>query len=117
MHELGVCQSLLKQVQAIARRHGGAVQRVVLRVGPLSGVEPALLTRAYAAAAASTDVAGSELLIETPPLRVRCQSCGAETAASLERLTCATCGDWHTDLLSGDELLLLRVELEEAGHV
>jgi Zn finger protein HypA/HybF involved in hydrogenase expression len=25
---------------------------------------------------------------------------------------CGTCGDWHTDLIGGDELMLLRVELE-----
>jgi hydrogenase nickel incorporation protein HypA/HybF len=117
MHELGVCQSLLKQVQAIAGRHGAPVRRVVLRVGPLSGVDPALLTRAYAAAAVATDAEGSELLIETPPLRVRCRRCGIESAGSLDRLTCAACGDWHTDLLSGNELLLLRVELEETTDV
>jgi len=45
-------------------------------------------------------------------VRVRCRGCGAETMATANRLVCGACGDWHTDLLAGDELLLLRVELE-----
>jgi hydrogenase nickel incorporation protein HypA/HybF len=30
----------------------------------------------------------------------------------MNRLTCAACGDWHTRVISGDELLLESVELE-----
>jgi hydrogenase nickel incorporation protein HypA/HybF len=110
MHELSICRGLLRQVQAIAGR--APVHRVTLRVGPLSGVDPGLLGRAWEVAAP-----GSALVIEAPPLRVRCRACGAETAATMDRLTCGACGDWHTDLLSGDELLLVAVELEEPAHV
>jgi hydrogenase nickel incorporation protein HypA/HybF len=117
MHELSVCQGLLKQVQAIARRHAAPIRTVVLRIGPLSGVDPALLARAYPIAAAETEIAGSTLAIETAPLLVHCCTCGADTEATLSRLTCAACGDWHTTLLSGDEMLLLRVELEETENV
>jgi hydrogenase nickel incorporation protein HypA/HybF len=30
----------------------------------------------------------------------------------MNRLICSDCGDWHTQILSGDELLLESVELE-----
>jgi hydrogenase nickel incorporation protein HypA/HybF len=112
MHELSVCQGLLRQVEAVGRRHAARVCGVVLRVGPLSGVDPDLLARAYPVAAADTEAAGSTLTIETVPLRVRCQSCGAEAAVTLHNFTCTACGDWHTELLSGDELLLVSVELD-----
>jgi hydrogenase nickel incorporation protein HypA/HybF len=113
MHELAICQALLEQVEGIAREHSGRVSRVCVRVGPLSGVEPQLLERAYFLARAGTAAEESELVIESAPVRVRCRSCGAESTASANRLLCAACGNWQTVLAGGDELLLLRVELSK----
>jgi hydrogenase nickel incorporation protein HypA/HybF len=45
-------------------------------------------------------------------LRVRCRACGTETTPVPNRLVCGACGDWRTDLLAGDEMLLLSVELD-----
>jgi hydrogenase nickel incorporation protein HypA/HybF len=42
---------------------------------------------------------------------VRCEACGVETAATPSRLVCGRCGDWHTRMVSGDEMLLASVEL------
>jgi hydrogenase nickel incorporation protein HypA/HybF len=112
MHELSVCQALIEQVQNVARaNNAAAVSRVVLRIGPLSGVEPKLLEQAFPLARAGTVAAEAALEIESLPIRVRCERCGAETNASANRLLCGQCGDWHTQLLSGDELLLASVEL------
>ncbi len=55
---------------------------------------------------------GAALAVEDAPVRVRCRSCGAETSAEPGRLVCGSCGDFRTDLLSGDEMLLVSVELE-----
>jgi len=113
MHELAICQGLMTQVEQIARReHADCVTRILLRIGPLSGVEPALLADAFPIAAAGSIAAGAELVIEPQLVRVRCLSCGAESAASPNRLLCAACGDFRTRLLSGDELLLASLELE-----
>jgi hydrogenase nickel incorporation protein HypA/HybF len=117
MHELSICQALIEQVEAIAREHCADVEKVYVAVGPLSGVEPDLLERAYAVARAGTAARNSSLFIESAPVRVRCSSCGAESAASAGCLLCAACGDWHTTLAAGDELLLLRVELRAADAV
>ena len=43
-----------------------AIERIVLEVGPLSGVEPALLARAFEVARAGSCAAGAALSIETP---------------------------------------------------
>lgn len=112
MHELSVCLALVEQVQAIARDHGArAVEQIVLRIGPLSGVEPPLLRHAYPLASTGTLAQGAELVIEAAPVRVRCTACGAQTEASPNRLLCGSCGDFRTRLVSGDEMLLARVEL------
>lgn len=115
MHELSVCQALINQVEDIARQHrADAVQNIIVRIGPLSGVEPDLLTQAFPLASAGTVARDARLVIERLPIRVRCESCGAESDAEQNRLVCGACGDWHTRLVSGDEMLLASVELTEA---
>ncbi len=112
MHELSICQALVAQVEEIARERAARLTTVHVGIGPLSGVEARLLADAYPLAAAGTAAEDSALKVEATPVRVRCRSCGAESDATPNRLTCASCGDWRTDLISGDEMLLLRVELE-----
>lgn len=112
MHELSLCQALLDQVEQIAREHGASrVERIVLKVGPLSGVEGSLLRHAYPLAAIGTVAEHAELVIEPAPVRVRCNLCGAETDATPNRLLCGACGAFQTRLISGDELLLANLEL------
>jgi hydrogenase nickel incorporation protein HypA/HybF len=118
MHELSVCQALLKQVDEIARRErANRVTHIYLRIGPLSGVVPELLEQAFSIARAGTIAAQAELLTEPQPIRVRCSKCGAESAATVSRLICAACGDFRTQLISGDELLLASVELTRDEQV
>ena len=115
MHELSVCQALIRQLDAIARDEQAArITRVVVHIGPLSGVEAQLLRQAYPIASAGSPAADAELVLESLPIRVRCERCGAETEAKANRLVCGACGDYHTRLIGGDELLLTQVELERA---
>ena len=112
MHELSVCNALIEQVEAIAREHRAArVASIGLRIGPLSGIEVPLLEHAYPLAATGTVAEEAKLVIESLPVKVKCSQCGAESEATPNRLLCATCGDFRTNLLSGDEMLLASVEL------
>jgi len=112
MHELSVCRALIRQVQDIAREHRAmAVTSVKVQIGPLSGVEADLLKQVFPLASAGSVAEAAQLVIEKLSIRVRCESCGAETTAEPNKLVCGTCGDWHTRLLSGDEMLLASVEL------
>ncbi|MEN8764093.1 MAG: hydrogenase maturation nickel metallochaperone HypA [Thiogranum sp.] len=119
MHELSICQALIDQVEALAReQRARRVLLLVVGVGPLSGVEARLLKQAYPVAAAGTLAEGAELDIEDCPVRVHCRTCGEDSDATANRLLCAFCGDWQTDLVSGDELVLTRVEfLREQAYV
>lgn len=113
MHELSVCQGMLRQVEQIVSEHGARSATLIrVQIGPLSGVEPHLLAQAFPIAQAGTVAADATLEMDTLPVRVRCSTCGAETEAKPNRLVCGECGDWHTQLLSGDEMLLASVELE-----
>ncbi|MCU7936350.1 MAG: hydrogenase maturation nickel metallochaperone HypA [Candidatus Thiodiazotropha sp. (ex Dulcina madagascariensis)] len=111
MHELSVCLAMLNQVSDIAERERAAnVTRIVIRVGPLSGVAPELLQQAFTIARAGTIAEQAELLTEEQPVRVRCLRCGSECEARANHLVCCECGDFRTRLISGDELLLASVE-------
>ena len=108
---------MIGQVMHVAREHRAtAVKTVNVRIGPLSGVEPDLLALAFPLAAAGTVAEAAQLVIEALPIRVRCDTCGAETAAVANRLVCGACGDWHTRLVSGDEMLLASVELAKIAE-
>ena len=112
MHEFSICQALLQQLDELALRHGASgVERVTVQIGPLSGVEPQLLSAAFAVARRGSCAQDAELLLESLPLRIRCAACGIEAEATLERLCCAECGSSRTEVTSGTELLLRRVEL------
>ena len=113
MHELAVCQGMMREVERVVRASGAdRVLSVTVRIGPLSGVEPQLLESAYPLASAGTAAEGSKLIIERAPVRVRCQRCGGESEAGSTRLVCGLCGHWRVQVLSGEELLLARVELQ-----
>lgn len=124
MHELAVAQALVEQVDAVIDQHGAShdndasssdawrASLIRVRIGPLAGVVPELLATAFPLAAAGSRMEHAELEFTHAPIQVRCQTCGAETEAAMNRLICGACGDWHTQVISGDELLLESVELE-----
>ena len=115
MHELSICQSLMSQVKNIALEHSAQnVTSITVAVGALSGVEAELLKNAYPIASAGTVAQDAELIVEALPIRVKCNQCGSESDAMPNKLICKQCGDWRTTLISGDELMLMSVELEKS---
>jgi len=118
MHELSVCQGLLRQLVPWVEQHQGPLIQVRVRIGPLAGVEPGLLQAAFAIARQGTVAAQAELLIEHSPLRVRCNECEIESKVTANDLRCRHCGYQQTQLISGDELLLVSIQFsKESQHV
>ena len=116
MHELSVCQQIMLQVNDIAEQNqADEVTRIVLHIGPLSGVEAPLLKQAFPFAAAGSIAENSELLIQELPVVVQCAQCGKKTETQPNKLLCGHCGDYHTRLVSGDEMLLASVKLSRHG--
>ncbi len=117
MHELSVCMALLDQVTAIAEeRSARRVTRIELSVGPLSGIEIDLLKSAWPIAAAGTLADPAEFVVEATPIVVHRNSCGAETAAHSNRLVCGACGAYQIRVVSGEEMILQRLELETSAN-
>jgi hydrogenase nickel incorporation protein HypA/HybF len=112
MHELSVCQALVDQAEAIARQRKAKVVRLLLQIGPLSGVESELLRRAFPLASAGTDCEGASLDIRDAAVSVNCPDCKETFPVQANKLICPRCGNWRTTLASGDEMVLQSVELE-----
>jgi hydrogenase nickel incorporation protein HypA/HybF len=116
MHELAICQSLLSEAGRLAALNSAReVTGIVVAIGPLSGVEPQLLGRAFSIARAGTLAERASLTIETAPVLVWCKACEIETQVEVNALLCGACGTWQVQLKSGNEMLLKRLELADVA--
>jgi hydrogenase nickel incorporation protein HypA/HybF len=112
VHELSVCQALLTQVTEIVAGQGAAdVARITIEVGPLSGIDAALLCSAFAILRAGGCAAGATLSIEPTAVEIACLTCGGQSQTAPNRLVCGFCGGYRTRIVAGDELRLRRIEL------
>ncbi len=113
MHELSVCHSIVSQAIAIAKEHQAhSIAGISLAIGPLSGVDIHLLRQAFPFASVGTLAEDATLDAEPLPIRVRCTQCNNESDATPNNLVCSVCGNWQTQVISGDEMLITRIELE-----
>lgn len=112
MHERSLVKTLLKQVEEILRQHDAEqVTEVRVEVGPLSGVEPLLLSTAFEQLAPKSTAAGASLVIDEVALLGDCKSCGCEFEVNDFVFRCPTCGG-NVRVIRGDELQLVSVTLE-----
>jgi len=115
MHELSIANSILDAVRAeAARRPGVRPLKVGVRVGELSGIQPDALSFSFEALVRGSDLEPLALEIEACPRRQRCPECGQEFQVHDFDITCPGCGEASTHCVSGDELDLIYMEIEEA---
>jgi len=74
---------------------------------------PDILKFGFAAALRDTPLAGATLEVEPVPARARCRQCRAEFAVEDNWFQCPHCGAADGELLSGNELDLVGVQLKE----
>jgi hydrogenase nickel incorporation protein HypA/HybF len=112
MHEASVARALIDEATVIALRHRArSIEKIVVRLGRLSGVEPELLHRAFMSARSDTIAAAAALELEEQGLEVACNDCGATTSAELGRMACGRCGGQDLRLARGQELDIVRLDL------
>jgi hydrogenase nickel incorporation protein HypA/HybF len=114
MHELGIANAILEAVQAEALRCPRARPRKVgVRLGELAGVDPDALSFCFETLAGQTGLASVSLEIEPCPRRHRCPGCGVEFTVVDYEVDCPDCGEHGTECISGTELELAYLEMEE----
>jgi hydrogenase nickel incorporation protein HypA/HybF len=114
MHELGIAEAVLHAVRTEAMRYPGSLPRKVgVRVGELAAVDPEALRFCFDAIIRETDLASLQLEVEVCPLRHHCQECGQEFMVRDYDFSCPQCGSERSVCISGDELDLAYLEVEE----
>jgi hydrogenase nickel incorporation protein HypA/HybF len=113
---MSIVEALLEEVGRQLQAHPRPrLQRVRVRVGALRQVVPETLTFCYDAAVPTTPLAGSRLEIETRPAEARCRTCSLTFPVEETWFECPRCGTLGADLLQGDELELVSIDLITGG--
>ena len=113
MHELSLVASVFDILEEKAREHGAArVVRVVLKVGVMAGVVPALLESAFDIYKKGPLAEGARLEVVVVPVRTRCPDCDGEAVREDADFSCAACGSRRVEIIEGRELVVERIELE-----
>lgn len=108
MHELAVTQGV---VDMIAERvPDRRVTTVRLEIGRLSGVMPDAVRFCFDVVADGTGLQGAALEITEPSGRARCRACGASFDTD-DVLVLCDCGSADVEVLGGDQLRILNVEV------
>ena len=110
MHELAICDAILKRVDRIVKEERlEGVNSVTLEIGTLSGVVPAFMTDCWQAVIDGTPYAETALLITTDPGVAECLDCGAQFTADPEKLVCPKCGGGTLNPLTGTDLTIAEI--------
>ena len=110
MHELGICDAMLKMVRGIMKDEEiSQVQRITVEVGTLSGVMPDYLADCWVAVTDGTELDGVEFVIEELAGTARCMDCGEEFVADLNDLSCPKCRGQKLMPLTGRDLTLKEI--------
>jgi hydrogenase nickel incorporation protein HypA/HybF len=112
VHELSLCDAILGTTMKYAE--GRPVRQVTVRIGHLRQVVPDALLFGWEVLTESTDLKGCELVIEQIPATVECRECRAVTTLDMPILACATCESFEVTLLSGEEFLIVSMDLAKA---
>jgi hydrogenase nickel incorporation protein HypA/HybF len=112
VHELSICASIAD----IATRHaaGRPIGVINVRVGQLRQIVPDTLVYCWGLLCEETSLAGSRIIVETVPARIRCRSCERTAdVGDLPVFACAGCGGIDVEIVAGEEFLITSLELSE----
>jgi hydrogenase nickel incorporation protein HypA/HybF len=117
MHEMGIALEIIKiATDSIpGNLKKSKVEKINLKVGKLAAVVPDSLKFCFEVAAKNTPLEGAILHIEIIPVTARCKHCGYFWTAIQPVFICEKCDSGSVDLLSGRELDIVSIEVEETS--
>jgi len=115
MHEMGLASEIVRIVtESIpVEMAGSRVARVNLKVGRLAAVVPQSLRFCYDIVAKGTPAEGSRLNILEVAVEARCNGCQHQWEIDEPVFVCPQCRGTSIEMLSGRELDIESIELEE----
>lgn len=114
MHELGIASAVLDAVRNEAEKRPGArVTKIGLRIGELAGVDRDALSFSFEVLVQGTEFDKLALDIQSCPIRYRCRACNETFRVEGYVTLCPRCQLPDTECVSGTELELAYLEMEE----
>jgi hydrogenase nickel incorporation protein HypA/HybF len=114
MHELSIAMELVRVIREELRvRPEGRLRSARVRIGSLRQVEPSTLKFCFDAATKNTALAGAQLRVDVVEAAARCQVCRSEFEVEYNWFECPRCGTIGAELLRGDELQFVSLEIEK----
>jgi hydrogenase nickel incorporation protein HypA/HybF len=115
MHEMGIAMEIVEIAKASIPKdmQEARVQRVNLQVGKLSAIVPDSLRFCFDLVIKDTPLEGAELAIEELPVVALCKDCQTQWTVSEPVFTCKDCQSGAIDILSGRELDIKSIEIED----
>lgn len=116
MHELSVAIRIRDVLEDELAADGDLVARSVrVQVGALANIVPEALEFAWPHAVADSELLGSSRIeIEWVDATLRCRECSAiHTTANLLTLRCPACRSGQVEVIGGDELDIIDVEIRQ----
>jgi hydrogenase nickel incorporation protein HypA/HybF len=114
MHEYSLAQSIMQIVIAEAEKVSARkVTKVTLTLGELAGVLPDSLSFCFDLVTKGTIAVGALLEIEKVPLKGYCPHCEKAFFIMNHQYLCDQCGNGSIELISGQELQVSHLEIED----
>ena len=113
MHEYSIVQALMEQVETLAEENSAiAVQKVIVKIGVMSGVEPHLLEIAFNTFKEKTICENSEFIMNIQPLTILCEKCEAQSELEKPHYCCPHCLSLDVKVIDGEDMFLMSLEMQ-----
>ena len=116
MHELGLCDAMLKTIRHVLAEEKvetGEVRRIVPEIGELSGVVPRFMEESWKAVIDRTPYADVALEIQMLPGYADCLDCSAHFRPTENDFQCPVCGGTKLKPVSGTDMMIQSIEVGE----
>lgn len=114
MHEMAIVNNLLNECEKIRiKNNANKITKVIISIGRLSGVEAHYVNEAFIAFTSDKNSSyyNCKLEIIHQDLVLHCRDCYNDFKQENNEFKCKFCNSLKLDIVSGEELLLERVEL------
>lgn len=117
MDEREIANHVLEVVDQAAYRNAATrILGVHLEIGGRRIFDHDRLQTIFAEAARGTVAEGAQLFVKVLPVRHHCRSCGHDFQASNSEAPCPKCNHPRTEMIGGEELRLLNLELDDVAE-
>jgi len=111
MHEYSIVQSMLDLCEKHSQ--GKQVDKVVVKIGKMSGIEPHFLKESFDVFKEETICQDATIVMNLIDITIRCKDCKKKATVDSFNFFCPHCKGGNTKVLTGQEMHIDYIELKE----